>query len=60
MLPVKKYNTGTNFYFPKNRNSFWVRDVMYAGQQNITTMPAREPYINIASFPKPTQNTLQE
>jgi hypothetical protein len=57
---MKKYNTGTDLYFPKNRNSFWVRDVMYAGQQHITTMPAREPYINVASFPKPTQNTLQE
>jgi hypothetical protein len=57
---MKKINAGTDFYFSKNRNSFWVREGMYAGQQNISTMRGRQPYIYVASFPKTTENTLQE
>jgi hypothetical protein len=57
---MKKNNAGTDFYFSKNKNSFWVRDVMFARQPNTTTMPARQPYIYVANFPKSTENTLQE
>jgi general stress protein 26 len=32
---MKKNNAGTDFYFSKNKTSFWVRDIMAGMQLNI-------------------------
>ena len=58
MPAMKKHNTDGDFYFSKNKNSFWVRNVMAGMQLNISKQGDMQPFTYVAIFSKTLQNTL--
>ena len=60
-LPMKNlHNPGCNFYIPKSKACFWVRDHMHRRQQSIRQEGQEQSYIYLAIIPKLIQNTLQQ
>jgi hypothetical protein len=61
MLPFKiLHNNSRFFYFSKNKDRFWVRDLMHSMQQSISKQCDEQPYLLYNVLHKATQNTLQK
>ncbi len=57
---MKKNKAGTDFYFSKNKNSFWVGDVMAGMQLSICRQGDMQSYTYLSIISKTIENTLQE
>ncbi len=61
MLPFKMSpNTYCFFSFSKNKDGFWVRDLMLIMQLGISKQCDEQPYLLYNVLPKATQNTIQK
>ncbi len=56
----KIHNPVCNFYIPKNKPCFWVRDNMYSRQQSIRQQDKDLSYIYLTIISKLIQNPLQQ
>lgn len=57
---MKKHNKGSAFCISKNKDGFWVGDVMHTMQPHRGKQGRWQPYIYVATFSKTAQNTLLE